>query len=161
MKQNIARDLLLLAAVAYHEKRFDVAGEMFAASMSSSDAMELLTHLDEEGDLDLENKKDDWEASESSDAPRTGLAAIAKSLTDAMSDFPALAADDDEEEEESSEIEDEIEEDADDADSDDFNSEVPGQKYVPSSLSSANQGGGNARKVTLIMSSASPVRIKQ
>lgn len=160
MKQNIARDLLLLAAVAFQQKRYDAAGNMFAAAMSSDDAQELLEHLDVEGDLKSGDEgSDDWNISESGDAPRASLAEISKSLSNAMSDFPALSADDDEEDD-TSEIPDEEEEDSDDADSDDFDEEVPGQKIIPSSLSSAHQGGGSAKTVKLVMGSNSPVRIK-
>jgi len=159
MKQNIARDLLLLAAVAYRNGRYEEAGSLFATSLSSSDADELLQELDVEGDLDAEDLRPssgDWE-SESSDAPRAGLESISKSLADAMSLIPSLSAD---EEVEPSELLAEDEEDGDDAPSDDWNPGVPGQKIVPSSLSSGNHGGG-PHPMRLVMGSESPVRIKQ
>ncbi len=159
MKQNIARDLLLLAAVAYRNGRYEDAGSLFATSMSSSDATELLQELDIEGDLgvdDLQPPSGDWE-SESSDAPRAGLESISKSLADAMSLIPSLSASEDVD---TPDLEDEEEEDSDDAVSDDFNPGMPGQKIVPSSLSSANHGGGS-RPTRLVMGSKSPVGIKQ
>ena len=163
MKQNVSRDLLLLAAVAYRQGRFDTAGSMFAASMSADDADELLSQLDVEGDLapDGEGTSDQGENAETGDAPRTGLAAIASTIEDAMSAFASTSSDEeDEEDEDLPDVEDDIEEDTDDADSDDFNPEVPGQKIIPSSLSSSNQGGGERQKVVLVMGSSSPVRVK-
>lgn len=158
MKQIIARDLLLLAAVAYRNNQFDKSGSLFAAALASDDADELLKELDVENILG-EDSQDDWGSSLSSDAPRIGLSAISAQVADAMSHV-ALSSDDDEEVEMPllADIEDEDAED--DAHSDDLSDEIPGTKVLPSSLSSSHQGGGGAKKVKLVLGHKGPVRVK-
>lgn len=160
MKQNIARDLLLLAAVAFRNNKFDNAGAMFAAAMSSEDADELISQLDVEGIL-KSDEASSIDNAEVNDAPRVGLAAIARSLSDAMS-YVSESSDEDEDEDDVDlpPIEDGIEEDEDEADSDDLDSEVPGRFIIPSSLSSGNQGGGHAVKVLLPAGVRTPIRVK-
>lgn len=173
MKQNlVSRDLLLLAAVAFHRQMFDKAGSLFAAAMQSADTMELLKDLDPDGVVtasiqllqpgEIANEANTESAG---DAPRIGLSAIAKSVGDAMSFISNSAAgEDDGEDEDVEDDEDSASDDNDPADdnedysepedsddeqdvtdsaSDDFDPDAAGQKVIPSSLSSAaHQGGG-------------------
>jgi len=168
MKQNLARDFLLLAAVAFRKQKFGEAGALFATAMASDDANELLKHLDPDGDIDVDGASvDSGMTAQAGDAPRVGLFAIAKSIGESMSSISLSAsdeeADDDEEEDEGPEIEDNIEEDMDDEDdgtTDDFSDEIPGQKVIQSSLSSSNQGGGAAKKIKLVPVTNTPIRVK-
>lgn len=167
MKQNLARDFLLLAAVAFRKQKFGEAGALFATAMASDDANELLKHLDPDGDIDVDGASvDSGMTAQAGDAPRVGLFAIAKSIGESMSSISLSASDeeaDDEEEDEGPEIEDNIEEDTDDEDdgtTDDFSDEIPGQKVIQSSLSSSNQGGGAAKKIKLVPVTNTPIRVK-
>lgn len=167
MKQNLARDFLLLAAVAFRKQKFGEAGALFATAMASDDANELLKHLDPDGDIDVDGASvDSGMTAQAGDAPRVGLFAIAKSIGESMSSISLSASDeeaDDDEEDEGPEIEDNIEEDMDDEDdgtTDDFSDEIPGQKVIQSSLSSSNQGGGAAKKIKLVPVTNTPIRVK-
>lgn len=160
MKQNNARDLLLLAAVAFNHGKHSEAGTLFATALSSDGAEELLREIDVEGILDEDTLQSE-QASLSSDAPRVGLAAIASSVADAMSHV-SLSSDDDEDEPGMPSLADEEDEDSEDDDAtDEISDEIPGATVLPSSLSSANQGGGATRKLKLVFGSNSPVRVKQ
>lgn len=175
MKQNlVSRDLLLLAAVAFHRQMFDKAGSLFAAAMQSADTMELLKELDPDGvvtsSIQLlqpgEIAENEAITDNAGDAPRIGLSAIAKSVGDAMSFVSNSAVGEDEDGDEDQDEEDdedsasdnnddpaddteddsEPEDSDDDTVSDDFDPDAAGQKVIPSSLSSgaAHQGGGSA-----------------
>ena len=159
MKQNTARDFLLLAAVAFREGRHDSAGTFFAQAMTSSDAPEMLAHLDAENELDEASLASDWEMPKDHDAPRVDLKAIASSVQEGLAAVPVL--DEEPSAEEMPDLEDEEEEDQDDEDEGvgEFNEEVPGQRYIESSLSSSRQGG--ARVIVKLTSAAqSPIRVK-
>lgn len=158
-KSSTSRDLLLLAAVAFQKQRFDKAGQLFAAALSSDDAVELLTELDVEGNLEAELASD-WGTGLAGDAPRTNLSAIAKEIGDAMF-MVSMSSDDDTESEDEVNVPDIEDEDEDsDTTSDDFG-DIPGQMVIPSSLSaSQHQGGGTVRKMKLVMDHTGPVRVK-
>lgn len=187
MKQNLAGNFLLLAAVAYRKQKFDKAGSLFAAAMQSDDVSELLSMLDPEGDIApgiilAGENADEGNTGSEGDAPRTGsLSAIARTVGDAMSFVSNSAADEGDEEDEDESSDNDPAEDSDDEDdsepedsddedqddtgtgSDDFDPDAPGQKVIPSSLSSAHQGGGAVAgtKIKLVMGTArSPVRVK-
>ena len=180
MKQNlVSRDLLLLAAVAFHKQLFDKAGSLFAASMQSADVQELLQELDPEGAVTASIQlltpsgvaNEAQYANSPGDAPRIGLSAIAQSIGDAMSYISNSAAgdededgvdeeaDDDEYSESSNDPADESDdsepEDLDDMqdvgpfDGEDFDPEAAGQKVIPSSLSSAVRQGGGVGRTKI------------
>lgn len=184
MKQNlVSRDLLLLAAVAFHKQLFDKAGSLFAAAMQSADVQELLQELDPEGTVSASIQihtpagvaNEAQQVGCADDAPRVGLSAIAQTIGDAMSFVSNSADGDDSEDEEDEDDEDSASnndpaegsedsepEDQDDdeqdvtgPDNEDFDPDAAGQKVVPSSLSSAaHQGGGVGQvKIKLVMGS--------
>jgi hypothetical protein len=165
MEQNTSRDLLLLAAVAFGQRRYESAGSLFAAALASDDAPALLDFLDTERTLDDDGIEGIGTAS---DAPRSRLSEIAKSLSSAMSDpefdsnmvsTSADASDDDDDDEDTDPNADEQEDDDDSGDpvSDDVNSSFAGEVVIPSSLSSVRD---NAPRQRLVMSVDSPVRLK-
>lgn len=121
--KNVARDLLLLAAVAYKNGKFDTAGSLFASSMASEDADALMSKIHE---MDMEQ--------ESNSSDKT-LNEIAKILGQSMSDDSDL-----ETPEEGTE-------------SDDMDPNNPGERIVPSSISSE-------ATLTLVKASKSPISVK-
>lgn len=167
---NKARDLLLLAAVAFENKQFNEAGALFATALSSDDAPQLMETLNK---LAI----DEQTAVASAGEPRMSLREISKALSAAIEDTVgeqspgvATASDDededdesesdadedaDEDEDEESEDEESEEEDDDsddeededdDEESDDLDPDEGGEKILPSSISSATSPGTVKRK---------------
>lgn len=104
---SLTRDMLVLAAVAFREKRYSDAGTLFATAMSCDDFEEFfenLSKMDTETSLSFSEKT---------------LAQISKEISLSMED-PETDATEDEEE----------------IESDDLDPDNPGELLLPSSISS-------------------------
>jgi hypothetical protein len=160
MKQ--ARDLFLLATIAYQQGKHSDAGTLFATAMASSDVNEFLDLLNEENTV----------------TAGTMLAtskSIETTLSQAVNRFSASLSEEAEDEELTSlpklsdagtEGEDDTELDEDDEDfNDDIDTDNPGCKVLPSSLSSTVKvlPLANTKPSTRIIISStlkSPVKVK-
>lgn len=157
MAHSTARDLLLLAATAFRHQKFQEAGTLFAASLSSSDSVEFLESLDPEGVLQ-EDLADAWGVGLGSDAPRTGLRSIGETLGDAMA---ALANDSDP----LGDVENPIplphnESDGEGEDDDEDENSATSELAGVSLSSEGNQGGGpKSSNIRLVLSASSPIRV--
>lgn len=165
MAQSVARDLLLLAAIAFKRKEFDKSGSLFAASLSSDDADELLKEL-EGGEHSFADEKTSniWGDEDESDAPRadeidTTTDADAKSISASM----AAAANSFEE------VEEELNDGSDShvsvndiVEEEDTEEEASGDlNVIPSSLSSSNAGGVGTDRIRLVMTGNGPVGVRK
>jgi hypothetical protein len=109
---SLTRDMLVLAAVAFREKRYSDAGTLFATAMSCDDSEEFFENL---------SKMDETSLSFSEKT----LAQISKEISLSMEDPETDATEDEEDEEDEEEIE-----------SDDLDPDNPGELLLPSSISS-------------------------
>lgn len=106
-----ARDLMLLAAMAFKNGKFDDAGALFASSLSSEDADSFLNEVNRLGNPEAENL--DIESISSNGG--MSLSQIAQSLSGAIKE--SVSGDDEDEEDESEDEDEEEEEDSEDDES--------------------------------------------
>jgi len=152
--------MLLLAAIAFRQKRYDSAGQFFGAAMSSGDVEEVLEHLNAMGEEEIPNI---------SAPPGDGISSVIASTLEAFSSESDLDESEEETEDNSEETEDfedddmdvESEDEDDEAEwSDDVDPET-GDVIVPSSISNTNVGDdGIDVDFEMASESNSPVRIK-
>jgi hypothetical protein len=182
MKTNTARDLLLLAAVAFENKQFDNAGALFASALSSADAPEFLETLNKMT-IDGEELNAPDEAVAGEKMPMSKIAkAIAASMEETVEDVEgvSLSSDDEDEddeelddedmdedsedeEDESEDEDDEDDEDDEESESDDIDPNEGGERILPSSISS-DSGTTVKSKGTpklIISGISSPIKLKQ
>ena len=81
-KINVARDLFLLSAVAFRNGKYDQAGELFSAALSSDDSSEFLNVVQI---LDLEKSQAEQKKIATT---RSTISDIAASISKAMGDSP-------------------------------------------------------------------------
>lgn len=79
---KITRDLILLSALAFQNKKFDSAGQLFAAALSSADSPEFLDFLRQARTTDENNHS---ESSDDFDDDKHSISKIAKELAASMS----------------------------------------------------------------------------
>ena len=189
MKTNTARDLLLLAAVAFENKQFSEAGALFATALSSDDAPQLLETLN---NLSIQEQA----ATASAGEKRMSLREVSQALSAAIEETVgegqpgvATASDDEDELEDDEELDDaeseDEDEDSDDEDdeeddgvegveddedeeSDDVDPDEGGETILPSSISSVSSSVAVKRKEgasKLIISGVggvnTPIKLKQ
>lgn len=191
MKTNTARDLLLLAAVAFENKQFSEAGALFATALSSDDAPQLLETLN---NLSIQEQA---ATASAGGEKRMSLREVSQALSAAIEETVgegqpnvATASDDEEEdgddeleddelEDEDEDAEDEDEEDDEDEgaegsdddedeESDDIDPDEGGETILPSSISSVSSSVAVKRKEgasQLIISGVggvkTPIKLKQ
>ncbi len=110
-----ARNLMLLAIEAYTAKKFDSAGTLFAASLSSEDAQEFIDTLQVEQEIQTEQTAT---ASAVEPGAHQSLSQIASAVATAMSAEAADDEGDDEDEDEEDEPDGEEDSDGEDEDGD-------------------------------------------
>ena len=161
-----ARDLMLLAAVAFNNGKYDDAGALFATALSSEDAPQLLERL---GDMEFQPEA---EPTVTAGATHMSLREISQALSaaieDTMDDEEGVAtASDDEDEEDLDEEEDEddLDEEEDEGDdeeeSDDFDPDNGGETILPSSISSVQVKRKEGGSKLIISGLNSPIKLKQ
>lgn len=134
MKTNVARDLFLLSAVAFDNRRYDEAAKLFSACLSSDDSKEFLQSVNV---LEIEPVVA---------KTRSSLSSIARTMAGAMNSDKlkvSLSADEDDvdslDQGNRDQGEDEDDEAMDDEDDDIYSDEIdpmtPGQRMVLPSLS--------------------------
>jgi ribonuclease E len=150
-----SRDLMLLAAVAFKNGKFDDSGALFAASLSASDADEMIQTLNCLGNPDAEPLEIESESVSSSS--EISLSQIVQSISAAIGDHQmATASDEDSEEEDQDEEEEDEEEEDEDLDEDE-DSEEEDEEDEESTSST------RPAKVeqTFILQGSSPIKLKQ
>lgn len=138
MKTNVARDLFLLSAVAFSNRRYDEAAKLYSAALSSDDSKEFLQSVTE---LQIDPEQE---------APKASMSHIAQAMASVMSEdkFVVSLSDAAEDAEEDTLLhqgnrdqdggeDDEVEEDDEDDEiySDEIDPQTPGQRMVLPSLS--------------------------
>lgn len=148
-----SRDLMLLAAVAYKNGKFDDAGALFAASLSASDADEMLQTLNCLDNPDAEVLEIE-SVSSSSDM---SLSAIVESISAAIGEHHAATASDEDEDSE------EEDEDLDDEDSEEEDEEEEDEEEDEDdeSLSTSSAAPQSKGEPTFILQGSSPIKLKQ
>lgn len=152
MKQ--ARDLFLLSTIAYQQGKHSDSGKLFAAAMASSDASEFLDLLNEEQTV----------TSGSLVAASASLSNSIEESVEAATQSFSLALSSSAEDEESSDVptptEEDDGEDFEEGDEyvDDIDTDMPGQKVLPSSLSSTSFKPKT--KIIISASLNSPIKLR-
>lgn len=144
-----SRDLMLLAAVAFKNGKFDDAGALFASSLSSEDSDSFLNEVNRIGNPDAENLN--IESVSSSDTSNMTLSQIAQSLSGAIKD--SVESGDEEDEEDQEDEEDIDEEDQEDIDEED-------EEDDESVSTSSGSGIQRRTKGRLISVANSPIKTK-
>jgi len=147
-----SRDLMLLAAVAFKNGKFDDAGALFASSLSSEDSDSFLNEVNRIGNPDAENLNIE---SVSSDTSNLSLSQIAQSLSGAIKDS-VESGDDDEDQEDEDEEDLEDEEDTDEEDEEDAEDD----ESVSTSSGSGIQRRTKGRPQLVISVANSPIKLK-
>jgi hypothetical protein len=150
MKQ--ARDLFLLSAIAFQQGKHSDSGKLFATAMASSDVEEFLDLLNEERTVTSGSLLSTSRAIETSleDATRLFAASLSEEAEDeTIVSLPGLSEEADDEEDE---------------DFDDIDSNMPGQRIIPSSISSSATPkaapGTTGSRIVISSSLRSPVKVK-
>ena len=146
-----ARDLMLLAAVAFNNGKFDDAGALFASALSSDDAGSFLNEVNRIGNPDAENL--DIESVSSGDG--MSLSQIAQSLSGAIKES---MAGDDESEDEDEDMEDEESEDSDEEDEEEDSED---EESISTSSGSGIQRRSKGEPRLVISVANSPIKLKQ
>ncbi len=153
MKQ--ARDLFLLAAIAYRQGKPADSGRLFAAAMASDDVEDFLTVLNEEQTVKEHTLRS--HSSEVEDCLETAVSAFSESLSAAAEDEDLFEIGDTATEDDDTDFEDDSQQ------SDDPSDIMPGQNILPGSLSADPNKVDQpipVRKSRIVISSSlnSPVR---
>lgn len=146
-----ARDLMLLAAVAFKNGKFDDAGALFASSLSSEDADSFLNEVNRLGNPTAENLD-----IESVSSANMSLSQIAQSLSGAIKESVIEAGDEDEESEDEEEMEDEESEDEDEDEEEDSEDDES-----VSTSSSGIQRRSKSEPQLVISVANSPIKLRQ
>lgn len=153
---NVARDLFLLSAIAFQSGKYDQAASLFVSSLSADDANEFLDQLEgmtEEAPLSSQDIGIESVSGTMADISRTIRAQIQSTVVALASDDLDLESDseDDTNSDEANAEEDDVSTDQEagdaelddespesDLESDDPDPDSPGERIVPSSLSSVS-----------------------
>ena len=158
-----SRDLFLLSTIAFRQGKHQDAGSLFAAAMSATDSEEFLNLLNEENTVTASTL-----LSIASDIEldlESACASFTSSLSSSGEDEDEFNIEDEDSGDEDEDSGDEDEADFDDEDAgDDISSSMPGQRILPSSLSSnkpaKEQKPTTGSRIVVSSSLKSPVRIK-
>lgn len=149
-----ARDLMLLAAVAFQNKRYEDAGALFTTALSSDDAEEFINQLNSMNNPDAEPLVKEAVASDGKSVSEIA-AVISKAIESTSADDEEDSDEEDEDEvEDDEESDDEIEDD----ESDEEDSEAEASVSTSSGIERRNQTG--ERKL-IISGINSPIKLKQ
>lgn len=148
-----SRDLMLLAAVAFKNGKFDDAGALFASSLSSEDSDSFLNEVNRIGNPDAENLN--IESVSSSATSNLTLSQIAQSLSGAIKDSVESGDEEDEEDIDEEDQEDD-EEDIDEEDQEDEEDD----ESVSTSSGSGIQRRSKGQPQLVISVANSPIKPK-
>lgn len=124
---SIARDLFMLAALAFQEGKYEQAGILFTSSLSSDDFGTFLAQVDSLPEVNESSSSSDFDEQ----YEKVGMSEIARQIALAMQEESVSAVDLSIEDGSDAEIDDEDEGPL----SDDVDPDFPGQMLLPSSLS--------------------------
>lgn len=148
-----SRDLMLLAAVAFKNGKYDDAGALFAASLSADDSDTMLESLNSLGNEDAEPLNIESVSSSS----EVSLSEIVASISNAIGDHQAATASSEDDSEETPDEEDEDEEDEADEEEEDEEEDTDSATASSNAPRIVRRPAGEH---TLVIQANSPIKLR-